>query len=147
MGNTKFSLGRPKIANFNSAKTLKITNSQTLISTNISSFTVCQTIVFVAGDPSCLLTTTSCMVAALTCLLDSSNPCSVCEVWTVKTWNKLRKALGDARMRAFQRGKPHWTTAFSQIEAWITNRPTSVAASEPLSEVSSVADSGDDFSA
>ena len=30
----------PKIANFNSAKTFKITNSQTLISANISSFTV-----------------------------------------------------------------------------------------------------------
>ena len=40
VGNTKFTLGRPKIANFNSAKTFKITNSQTLISTNISSFTV-----------------------------------------------------------------------------------------------------------
>ena len=39
-GNTKFTLGRPKIANFNSAKTFKITNSQTLISANISSFTV-----------------------------------------------------------------------------------------------------------
>ena len=40
VGNTKFTLGRPKIANFNSAKTFKITNSQTLISANISSFTV-----------------------------------------------------------------------------------------------------------
>ena len=39
-GNTKFTLGRPKIANFNSAKTFKISNSQTLISANISSFTV-----------------------------------------------------------------------------------------------------------
>ena len=39
-GNTKFTLGRPKISNFNSAKTFKITNSQTLISANISSFTV-----------------------------------------------------------------------------------------------------------
>ena len=39
-GNTKFTLGRPKIANFNSAKTFEITNSQTLISANISSFTV-----------------------------------------------------------------------------------------------------------
>ena len=38
--NTKFTLGRPKIANINSAKTFKITNSQTLISANISSFTV-----------------------------------------------------------------------------------------------------------
>ena len=40
VGNTKFTLGRPKIANFNSAKTFKITNLQTLIFTNISSFTV-----------------------------------------------------------------------------------------------------------
>ena len=39
-GSTKFILGIPKIANFNSAKTFKITNSQTLISANISSFTV-----------------------------------------------------------------------------------------------------------
>ena len=40
MGNTKFTLGRPKIANFNSAKTFKMSNSQTLISANISSLTV-----------------------------------------------------------------------------------------------------------
>ena len=40
VGNTKFTLGRPKIANFNSVKTFKITNSQTFISANISSFTV-----------------------------------------------------------------------------------------------------------
>ena len=40
VGNTRFTLGRPKIANFNSAKTFKITNSQTLIFANISSFTV-----------------------------------------------------------------------------------------------------------
>ena len=40
VGNTKFTLGRTKIANFNSAKTFKIANSQTLISVNISSFTV-----------------------------------------------------------------------------------------------------------
>ena len=40
IGNTKFTLGRTKIANFNSAKTFKIANSQTLISANISSFTV-----------------------------------------------------------------------------------------------------------
>ena len=65
----------------------------------------------------------------------------------MKTWNKLRKALGDARTRAFQWGEPHWTSAFSQIEAWITNRPASVAASKPGSEVSSIADSGVDFSA
>ena len=42
IGNTKFTLGRTKIANFNSAKTFKIANSQTLISANISSFTVYQ---------------------------------------------------------------------------------------------------------
>ena len=40
IGSTKFTLGRNKIANFNSAKTFKIANSQTLISANISSFTV-----------------------------------------------------------------------------------------------------------
>ena len=40
IGNTKFTMGRTKIANFNSAKTFKIANSQTLISANISSFTV-----------------------------------------------------------------------------------------------------------
>ena len=40
IGNTKFTLGRTKISNFNSAKTFKIANSQTLISANISSFTV-----------------------------------------------------------------------------------------------------------
>ena len=32
VGNTKFTLGRTKIAIFNSAKTFKITNSETLIS-------------------------------------------------------------------------------------------------------------------
>ena len=89
-----------------------------------------------------------CRVAAGKWLLDTSIPCGVCEVWRVKTWNKLRKALGDARTRAIQRGQPHWTSAFPQIEAWITSRPASVAASsEPGSEISSVADSGDDFSA
>ena len=40
MENTEFTLGRPKIANFNSAKTFKMSNSQTLTSANISSFTV-----------------------------------------------------------------------------------------------------------
>ena len=88
-----------------------------------------------------------CGVAAGKCLLHvgTSNPCSVFEVWPVKTWNKLRKALGDARTRAIQRGKPRWTSAFPQIVAWIANRPASVAASEPGSEISSVADSRDDF--
>ena len=77
---------------------------------------------------------TQCRVAAGQCLLDTSNPCSVCEVWPVKTWNKLRKALGDAKTRAVQQGKLHWTSAFSQIEAWITNRPAPPiqAAMQPL---------------
>ena len=87
-----------------------------------------------------------CRVAAGKCLLDTSDHCSVCEVWPVKTWNKLRKALGDARTRAIQRGKPHWTSAFSQIEAWITNRPASVAASETGSGLSSIGDSANDLS-
>ena len=86
-----------------------------------------------------------CRVAAGKFLLDTSNPCGVYEVWPMKTRNKLRKALGDARTRAIQQGKQHWTSAFSQIEAWITNRPASIAASEPGSEFSSIADSGDDF--
>ena len=64
----------------------------------------------------------------------------------MKTWNKLSKALGDARTRAIQQGKPHLTSAFPQMEAWITNQPASVAASEHGSEVSSIADSGGDFS-
>ena len=55
--------------------------------------------------------------------------------------------MSEARLRAIERGRPHWTAAFSQIEAWINNRPASTAASsEPGSENSSIADSGDDFS-
>ena len=33
------------------------------------------------------------------------------------------------RLRSIQRGREHWTAAFPQIEAWITNRPASTAAS------------------
>ena len=62
-----------------------------------------------------------------------------------KTWYKLRRALSDARTSAIYRGKPHWTSAFSQIEAWITRRTASIAASEPGSEFSSIADSEGDF--
>ena len=48
---------------------------------------------------------------------------------------------------AIQQGKPYWTSVFPQIEAWITNRPASTAASsEPVSEISSKAHRGDDFS-
>ena len=76
-------------------------------------------------------------VAAGICLLDTSNPCSVCENWPVQTWNKLRKALADARTKANQRGKTYWTSAFSQIEAWITRCMASIAGSD----FSSLADS------
>ena len=78
-----------------------------------------------------------CRVAAGICLLDTSNLCSVCENWPVKTWNKLWKALADARTKASQQGKPYWTSAFSQIEGLITRHTASIAASEPGSEFSS----------
>ena len=68
-------------------------------------------------------------------ILDTSNACSVCENWPVKTWNKLRRALFDARTKASQWGRPYWTSAFPQIEAWITTRTASIAASEPGSSV------------
>ena len=88
-----------------------------------------------------------CRVAAGKCLLDTSNPCCVCKVWPVKTWNKLRRSLSNARTRAIQQGKPHWTSAFPQIQSWITSRSASKSASsEPGLDISSVADSGDDFS-
>ena len=61
-----------------------------------------------------------CRVAAGICQLDASNPCSVCEAWPVKTWNKLR-SLCDPRLTAIQRGGQHWEAAFPQIEAWTTN--------------------------
>ena len=70
------------------------------------------------------------------CLLDSGNKCDVCENWPVMTWNKLRNALADARKKAGQRGKPYWTSAFSHKEA-------SVAASEPGSDFTSIAESED----
>ena len=52
----------------------------------------------------------------------------------------------DARLRATQRGKQHWTFAFPHLEAWLASRPASTAASsEPGSEVSSMMGSGDDM--
>ena len=88
-----------------------------------------------------------CWVAAGLCQVDAPHPCSVCAAWPVRTWNKLRKSLGDVRLRSIQRGRQHWTSAFPQIEAWIINRSASTAASfERGSEISSLVDSGDDFS-
>ena len=64
-----------------------------------------------------------------------------------RTWNKLRKSLVDARLRATRRGRQHWTSAFPYLEAWITSKSASTAASpEPGSEISSFLDSGDDLS-
>ena len=83
-------------------------------------------------------------VAAGLCNLDVHDPCSICEVWTPKQWGKLRRSLADARARASQRGKEHWTAAFPHLVAWITARPASASSSGPASEISSLV-SGDDF--
>ena len=46
-----------------------------------------------------------------------------------------------------QRGRQHWLSAFSHLEAWLASRPASAAASsEPGSEISSMMGSGDDVS-
>ena len=64
-------------------------------------------------------------MAAGMCHVDASDPISVCEAvfeaWPEKTWDELRRSLSDARLRAIRRERPHWTTAFPQIEAWIAN--------------------------
>ena len=66
-------------------------------------------------------------------------------VWTTRTWHRLRKSLVDTRLRAVQRGKQHWSSAFPHLEAWLTSRPASTAASEPGSEVSSMMGSRDEI--
>ena len=80
------------------------------------------------------------------CNIDVSNPCLTCLRWTTRTWYRLRKSLVDARLRATQRGKQHWSSAFPHHEAWLASRPAFTAASEPGSEVSSMMGSGDDVS-
>ena len=83
-----------------------------------------------------------CRVAAGICHVDVSNPCTICQNWTTRTWNKLRKSLVDARLRTIRRGRQHWTSAFPYIEVWVTNKPASTASSsEPGSEISSFVDS------
>ena len=52
---------------------------------------------------------------------------------------KLRRSLIDARARAEQRGKQHWTVACPHVEAWILAKPASTSASE----ISSQAGEGD----
>ena len=79
------------------------------------------------------------------CNLNVDNPCSICGGWTSEQWSKLRRSLVDSRTRASQRRRQHWTSAFSQLEAWIISKPApSATSSRPASEISSVV-SGDDF--
>ena len=80
-----------------------------------------------------------CRVAAGDCSVDPKNPCTTCEGWTRKQWARLRRALIDARARAEQRGKQHWTVACPHVEAWILAKPVSTSASE----ISSQAGEGD----
>ena len=78
-------------------------------------------------------------VAAGDCSVDPKNPCTTCEGWTRKQWARLRRSLIDARARAEQRGKQHWTVACPHVEAWILAKPVSTSASE----ISSQAGEGD----
>ena len=71
--------------------------------------------------------------------MDPKNPCTICEGWTRKQWARLRRSLIDARARAEQRGKQHWTVACPHVEAWILAKPVSTSASE----ISSQAGEGD----
>ena len=75
-----------------------------------------------------------CRVAAGDCSVDPGNPCTTCEGWTRKQWAKLRRSLIDARARAEQRGKQHWTVACPHMEAWILAKPASTSASEISSQ-------------
>ena len=59
-------------------------------------------------------------------------------------WGKLRTSLVDARARASQRGRQHWSAAFPRLEAWILLGPVSASSSGPTSEISSQAGE-DDF--
>ena len=79
------------------------------------------------------------LVAAGDCSVDPKNPCTTCEGWTRKQWARLRRSLIDARARAEQRGKQHWTVACPYVEAWILAKPVSTSASE----ISSQAGEGD----
>ena len=72
-----------------------------------------------------------CRMAAGECHLDIQNPCTICGGWTSQQWGKLRRSLVDARARASQRGRQHWTAAFPRLEAWILSRP--VSATKPAS--------------
>ena len=81
-------------------------------------------------------------MAAGECHLDFENPCNICGGWTSKQW-KLRRSLVDARARASQRGRQHWTAAFPRLEALILARPALASSSRPASEISSLVGEGD----
>ena len=61
----------------------------------------------------------------------------------IQTVGELRRSLVDARARASQRGRQHWSAAFPQLEAWILSRPVSASSSGPTLEISSQAGEGD----
>ena len=86
-----------------------------------------------------------CRMAAGECSLDFENPCNICGEWTSKQWGKLRRSLVDARARASQRGRQHWSAAFPRLEAWILSKPVSASGSGPASasEISSQDGEGD----
>ena len=60
-----------------------------------------------------------------------------------QTVGETEKALVDARARASQRGRQHWSAAFPRLEAWILSKPVSTSGSGPASEISSQASEGD----
>ena len=79
-----------------------------------------------------------CRMAAGECSLDLENPCNFCGEWTSKQWG-LRRSLVDARARASQRGRQHWSAAFPRLEAWILSKLVYTS----VSEISSQAGEGD----
>ena len=82
-------------------------------------------------------------MAAGECGLDFENPCSICGEWTSRQWGKLRRSLVEARARASQRGRQHWSAAFPRLEAWILSKPVSTSSSGAASEISSQAGEGE----
>ena len=60
-----------------------------------------------------------CRVAAGDCSVDPKNPCTTCEGWTRKQWARLRRSLIDARARAEQRGKQHWTIGQPEVQVLV----------------------------
>ena len=57
---------------------------------------------------------------------------------------QVEQVSGGRKAEGSSEGKQHWSSAFPHLEAWLTSRPASSAASEPGSEVSSILGSGDD---